>query len=148
MQMPYSSYMYTIDDTYRAKLWGSFWSAYTDVPQNTQFSPVIDSIAWDIDGDGNAEMCSMRYGPTSGLFSVTLLASPAEPTASGQEFEDTFVLKGSYELSFVVSPDQKLKIRGEDTNDPERTVWFDMGVKDGHIVLQCEEEDLYFSMYQ
>ena len=144
---------------YAERLLSSCWAAATqfledlsdtaaqpggDIPFVPQtYSPIIDTIDYDIDRDGKAEGCTLTYGPTSGLFSVTLYASPVE-SASEDMCKDTFVLMGAYDLSFVVSEAGTLQIKGEDLNEAGRTVWFDVALKDGHIVLQCEEEGMVF----
>lgn len=63
-------------------------------------TPLIDGVAYDLDGDGTKEMCSLTYGPTSGLFSFRFNASSMEPTASAPKYSETFVLTEVYHLSF------------------------------------------------
>lgn len=43
--------------------------------ESVPFDPVIDSILFDLDGNGVPEDCTMTYGPTSGLFTVVISAS-------------------------------------------------------------------------
>ena len=49
---------------------------YTIVSDDSDidYSPIIDSAAFDIDGDGVKEDCFITFGPTSGLFTVTISA--------------------------------------------------------------------------
>ena len=142
IQMPHSSYLYTIDDAYKAKLEGMFWAEYQDVQE--PFTGIIDSVSFDIDGDGKQEMCTLGHGPTSGLFSFTFMASPMEVTASTPKYSEVFVMAGHYKLSFEIT-DGVLRIKGDSSGSDEKVVFFDVTVKDGHIVLQCEEEGIFFN---
>ena len=107
------------------------------------YSPIIDSISFDIDGDGKEEMCTLGYGPTSGLFSFTFIATPMEATASSPKYSEVFVLSGHYQLSFEVK-DGILRIRGDKSTSTDAPVYFDIAARDGHIYLQCEEEGIFF----
>ena len=133
--------MYTIDDVYRAKLEGLFWAQ--TYPQYIFTYPIIDSIVYDLDGDGMAETCTLGYGPTSGVFSFTFRAVSTVESDPDELLEDTFVLLKYYELSFEVK-DGNLVIRGTRQTIAKTTVWFDIAVRDGHIYLQCEEEGIFF----
>lgn len=122
-------------------------NAQSESEMGTQvYSPIIDSISYDIDGDGKTEMCTMTYGPTSGLFSFCLYASPMEITGAGAKYSEIYVLAGAYRLSFDVTSGNKLRIRGESHGDTGETVYFDVAVREGRIVLACEDEELLFNM--
>lgn len=149
------------EDEYNRQLRDGCWETATDYLENLKvqdsaqsagttqivpqpaYSPVIDSIIYDIDGDGRNEICTLTYGPTSGLFSFCLNASPMEE-ATGTTYSETYVLMGAYQLSFDLAENGSLRIKGESVNESEEDVFFDIAVKDGRIVLQCEEEELLF----
>ena len=118
----------------------------TQIIPQPAYSPVIDSIIYDIDGNGKNEICTLTYGPTSGLFSFCLNASPMEASA-GTAYSETYVLMGAYQLSFDLDGNGRLRIRGESVNESEEDVFFEIAVKDGRIVLQCEEEELLFDTH-
>jgi hypothetical protein len=152
------------EDEYNRQLRAECWKTATDYLENlkaqssaqpggttqiipqTAYSPVVDSIIYDIDGDGKNEVCTLTYGPTSGLFSFCLNASPME-TSAGTAYSETYVLMGAYNLSFDLDRDGKLRIKGESLDESEETVFFDMVVKEERIVLQCADEELLFQMY-
>lgn len=140
--MPHSSYHYTIDDAYRARLEGLFWAQ--TYPQYTFTYPIMDKIVYDLDGDGMAEACTLGYGPTSGLFSFTFGAASTTDLDSDKPLSEAFVLSGHYTLSFELQK-EKLVIRGDRTGTDSETVYFDIAVRDGHIYLQCKEEGIFFS---
>jgi hypothetical protein len=106
----------------------------------TEYGLVIDSILYDIDGDGEVDSCSLTPGPTSGLYSFCMNVT----TASGNQSSCTYVLMGSYNLSFDLADDHTLRIKGEDTSRPDDVVYFDIVVEGNRIILQCEDEDLLF----
>ena len=143
VQMPHSSYLYTIDDAYRAEIERLFWGISQDISQPS-YTGVIDSILFDVDNDGVQELCTLGYGRTSGLFSFVFHVAPFSNTdANTDGLECIVVLAGHYNLSFETQSG-KLRIRGETTTQPHKTVWFDIAVRDGHIHLQCEEEGIFF----
>ena len=109
---------------------------------DAQFNmPLIDSISYDIDHDGKNEMCTLTHGFTSGLQSFCIYASGMEYTA-GTEYCDHYVYFGPYDLSFAITTDQKLRIKGTH-REKEETVYFDIdSVKDGRIYLHCEKDGI------
>jgi hypothetical protein len=115
----------------------------THIGQYAEYALVISSILYDLDGDGQNEQCSLTYGPTSGLFSFVFRASPADATIPDPKYSATYVLSGHYDLSFDLTADGALRIKGEDPAGTGETVYFDVAVKDGKIVLQCEEEGIF-----
>lgn len=103
-----------------------------------EYKPYIDKIDYDIDGDGAEETVTLTYGPTSGLFSITLYATSA---AKSVEYVDTFVLGPYYDFSFAVE-EGTLRLKGvSDQSTPPNTS-IDVGLKDGHITLWCEDENV------
>jgi len=98
----------------------------------------IDKIAYDMDGDGRNETCTLTHGPTSGLFSIRTYISSED-----HSYIETYVLRSHYNLSFEIAESGQLRIRAEHTLDPTDIVYFDIAVKDGRILLQCEDEGIF-----
>ena len=73
VQMPYSSYAYTIDDKYRQFLEDLFWGDSNPVLGVYSTNYCIDEADFDIDSDGVKEHCALYYGPTSGICTVALV---------------------------------------------------------------------------
>jgi hypothetical protein len=63
---------------------------------------------------------------------------------SDPKYSATYVLRGHYDLSFDLTADGGLRIKGEDPSDTNEVVYFDIAVKDGELVLQCEDEEIFF----
>lgn len=101
----------------------------------TEYHLVIDSILYDIDGDGKVDSCTLTPGPTSGLYSFCMNVN----TASGNRYSCTYVLMGAYDLSFDLADDRTLRIKGQESDE---VVYFDIGLEDGNLMLFCEAEDL------
>jgi hypothetical protein len=116
----------------------------THIGQYAEYALVISSILYDLDGDGQNERCSLTYGPTSGLFSFVFHASPVDAANPEPKYSATYVLRGHYDLSFDLTADGGLRIKGEDPSDTNEVVYFDIAVKDGELVLQCEDEENFF----
>ena len=113
-------------------------------PGGTTATPLIDSISYDIDGDGQIEMCTLIHGPTSELFSFCFYASPIEATAAGAKYSATYVLGGSYALSFDFTEDGDLRIKGENADISNETMYIDIHVNNDSVILQCEKEGIIF----
>jgi hypothetical protein len=116
----------------------------THIGQYAEYALVISSIIYDLDGDGQNERCSLTYGPTSGPFSFVFHASPVDAANPDPKYSATYVLRGHYDLSFDLTADGGLRIKGEDPSDTNEVVYFDIAVKDGELVLQCEDEEIFF----
>ncbi len=115
----------------------------THLGQYADYAFVISSILYDLDGDGENERCSLTYGPTSGLFSFVFNAASVDAANPDPKYSATYVLSGHYDLSFDLTADGVLRIKGEDPSDTGEAVYFDVAVKDGELVLQCEEEGVF-----
>lgn len=107
--------------------------------QPAVYGLIIDKTVHDIDGDRKDDVCTLTYGQTSGLFSFCFNVSSEYST-----YRETYVLSGHYLLSFEIAENGKLRIKGEHNIDPTKVVYFDVSLKDGHILLQCEEVGIFF----
>ncbi len=115
-------------------------------PGAAVISPLINSISYDIDGDGELELCSIHYGPTSGLFSIVFYASPMESSLFDPEYSAVCTFFGVYNLSFEIAEDGALRLRGDDVNNPGKVVYFDIALEGEHIILTSDEEPVYSHM--
>ena len=128
---PLSSYYYEINDAYRSKIKEMFWAAipFADF---SQYSPVIDTATFDIDGDGDWENCTMRSGNTSGLFTFLFIVKDKE---TGEvEYESRFYSQ-VYELSFEKGLDGITRVKAVTRDETPVTHIFDISIKDGYVNL-------------
>ncbi len=95
-----------------------------------QYEVLYGVAVGDIDGDGIEEKCSLGMGPTSGRFSFTFKAS----NDTGVEYSQVFY-SNVYTLSFVTDENGKLLVRGEEKGENAKVHFFEIGVKDGNIIL-------------
>lgn len=111
----------------------------TQIGENTQFSPIIDAAAFDIDGDGKQEQCTLGYGPTSGLFTFTL--SVWEIGEANSRYEYFNIFNGiAGDLSFAQMDDgMKLRLVPQ-TGDP--VIYYSFSVRNGNIVLSADGEEV------
>lgn len=103
------------------------------------YSPIIDSIDFDIDSDGIQENCALSYGPTSGVFSFYF-----EVSENGREEYTTLITAPHQILGFTVV-DEELKVKGiftksVSTYDKEVTEikLYDIVIENGVIMLYCD----------
>lgn len=96
-----------------------------------EMKAAYDTVSADIDGDGTTEECVLEYGRTSGIFSFTFSASKNGVT----KYQDAFFPAEWYDLCFVETSDGKIKVKGLTQGDYPEAHFFDISVKDGHIVL-------------
>ncbi len=138
--MPHSSYAYTIDDAYKAKLNQLFWSDFSDsITSYTEplySSLIIDEGIFDIDGDGKEEHCFMSYGPTSGIFtfSITVFEN-GEP-----EYFNLFTCPWTTLRFEITEKDQGILAR-KDTNEE---TYLTMAIEDGNIVIYSDAQDVLY----
>ena len=102
---------------------------------HSEYSAVIDSILYDLDGDGALESCTLTYGPTSGLFSFRFSVCSTDESDPDPDFYRDYVPVGAYDLSFELAGDGSLRIKGVDTNDREKVVYFRCSITDDGIVI-------------
>ena len=133
---PLSSYLYEITDEYREKVTELFWST---VPygSSSEYSPVIDTATFDIDGDGKEEQCALNTGPTHGIFTFVLSVSE-----NGKlEYYNIYTgLAG--EISFESTTDEtKLHLVPLGKSEP---IDYSFSVRNGNIVLTANGENLAY----
>lgn len=117
-----------------------FGIKYTVKPLNEKdFSPIIDSIVFDIDKDGRDESCVLRYGPTSGVF--TFILSVSENGKA--EYFNIFHSKTFYNLSFEVQ-DGTLTLKGMTQEDNPKTEIYDFVVDGTNISLASDAQDISY----
>ncbi len=140
IQMPHSSYAYTIDDVYREKLNELFWSE-NPVVDSSQYSPIIDMVTFDIDGDGKEEQCLLNYGPTSGLFTFILSASENGVLEYFNIFDSPYL-----KLSFERNSEGQVILVGVDSDD--HVLYMKIGVYGGNIIISSDDQDNFYWWYR
>ena len=131
---PISSYAYNIDANYQLEVETLFWSTFPKIPE-VDFGNVMDTMTFDIDGDGIEEDCTLGPGITSGLFSFTLsVYENGEP-----EYYNVFAMAFHY-LSFEKMPDGEVLLRGTTQGSNSEVHYFRFGVEDGNITLTSEDQ--------
>ena len=93
------------------------------------------SVEYDIDGDGETELCLLGYGPTSGVNSFTVCVIGE----NGIEAND-FITCNHGGICFEES-ESTLYIVTEDTNGEKSR--YEVAVKDSHIVLSGDNGNLF-----
>ncbi len=132
---PLSSYVYRIDAAYRAKIKEMFWATmpYAD---SSQYSPIIDTANFDIDGDGKEEQCALSAGPTSGLF--TFIFSVSE----NGNLEYFNIFNSPYtELKFKKNAEGIMMLVGK---SGEKVCYMGMDISDGNIVISSDEQEISY----
>ena len=132
---PLSSYYYEINDAYRSKVKEMFWATIPLV-DSSQYSPIIDTATFDIDGDGKNEQCSLSAGPTSGLF--TFIFSVSE----NGNLEYFNIFNSPYtELQFQKNTEGVMMLVGK---SGEKTCYMGMDISDGNIVISSDEQEVSY----
>ena len=67
---PISSYAYEIDKAYTARVKWLLLGTPIEDGGDLLYAVPINTVVYDVDGDGLLETCVLSYGPTSGLFTV------------------------------------------------------------------------------
>jgi len=138
IQMPHSSYAYTIDKAYREEVEALFWSDFPIISA-TSYSPIIDKATFDIDADGKEENCTLACGPTSGLFTFTLAVWEPSKNGGTREFYNVF-LSDAGEICFAETENGwKLRLKPQFS---EKEIDYDFSVRDGNIVLTSDGNSL------
>ena len=94
------------------------------------YSPIIDSINYDVDGDWFGETCVLSYGPTSGLFTFVVTAWEDGKVEHFGCFCTQF-----YHLSFAEDASGTVHIQGVTQDENPETVYFDMTATNGIVQL-------------
>ena len=132
---PLSSYYYEIDDTYKTNIEKLFWSTVPYV-DSYQYSPIIDTATFDIDGDGKDEQCTLSAGPTSGLF--TFIFSVSE---NGNLECFNIFNSAAMNLHFEKNAEGVMMLVGK---VGDKTRYMGMDVSDGNIVISSDEQDISY----
>ena len=132
---PLSSYYYEIDDTYKTNIEKLFWSTVPYV-DSYQYSPIIDTATFDIDGDGKDEQCTLSAGPTSGLF--TFVFSVSE---NGELEYFNIFNSAAMNLHFEKNAEGIMILVGK---VGDKTRYMGMDVSDGNIVISSDEQDIFY----
>jgi hypothetical protein len=120
--MPHSSYLYTIDLAYQQKVEQLFWGDFPGITVE-DFGVIIDTMTFDVDGDGKDEVCTIGPGPTSGVYSFTFTATEdGEP-----EYYNVFT-GAFYYLSFEKMPGGAVRLRGVTQGADPEIHYFKIGV--------------------
>jgi len=101
--------------------------------------PVYDSIAFDVDGDGKQESCTLGYGKTSGVFTFAFTA--ADTGSRQMKYNNTFCSE-CYDFSFVRGDDGVVRVQGINPAVSSQTHLYDIAVVDGNIHLTEGSQDL------
>ena len=102
----------------------------------SQYSTVIDTANFDIDGDGKEEQCALSVGPTSGLF--TFIFSVSE----NGNLEYFNIFNSPYtELKFEKNAEGRMLLVGK---SGEKTCYMGMDISDGNIVLSSDEQEVSY----
>lgn len=140
---PLSSYFYEIDDIYCKYIKDLFWSTLP-LLEPTAFGVIIDSSTFDIDNDGKDEHCVLTYGPTSGLFTIVFTA--VEVGERDPEYINTFNYPGqTAKFHKTKNGEEKIKCVYNDYENgafSQRSVFLDIEIEDGNIVLKDGDENI------
>lgn len=124
IQMPISSYAYTINDQYRQAVTELFWSA-----AGLPYRNYITGAYFDVDGDGKQEQCNLYYGPTSGLFTIVLTVFEED-----LEYMNVYNMPCAGEMFFVPT-DKGIVLRVSPYTDKSTVFDYAFSVRDGNIIL-------------
>ncbi len=134
IQMPHSSFAYKIDQNYQNKIEKLFWTDFPIV-EATSYQGFIDTATFDIDGDGINEECTLRYGPTSGIFTFVFTASEQGKV----EYTNTFSCSHT-DLHFEKNTEGKMMLAGR---KGDTLSYAEMGVENGNIVITSDDMEVF-----
>jgi len=139
---------------YEEQLQNSCWASATAYIENRNagqsitesvYGDVIDRIIYDIDTDGKDEICTLIYVKTNGVFSFCFDISSAEENSTYIKYRQSYILRRYDSLSFDLAENGQLRIRAERNIDSNDVVYFDITLKDGDILLHCDEEGIFLT---
>ena len=140
-QMPHSSYIgeYWIvvngeDPAYKRaeyirKIEGMLFS--NKAPES--ISVAVASAKFDIDRDGEREMCTIRLGWTSGRYSFQFVVQNLNTGAL--EYDTLFYSPVYDDLSFCEGEDGTVRVQGITQGENPETHYYDIAIKDGQVSL-------------
>lgn len=108
--------------------------------------PIYDTAAFDVDGDGKKEKCSLGYGSTSGVFSFSFTAwDESSEDSSMPKYYCDFRTPYYSNISFVTCEDGVTRIRGWSGSDDKVTkeYLFDIVFRDAGIALYTYSKTIY-----
>ena len=117
---------------------------YSQYPILDYARALIDSVEYDIDNDGTKELCELRYGPTSGLFTFMLAAYE-----NGElEYCNIFLSEWG-ELSFKEQSDGSVGVLLiPNANEDELLLeLYEISLSDGNIRLALGDSNLYLEYW-
>lgn len=132
---PLSSYCYVIDDTYRSKIKEKFWYSIP-LADSSQYSPIIVTANFDIDGDGKEEQCALSAGHTSGVFTFIFSVSESGNLEYFNIFNSPYT-----ELKFEKNAEGIMTLVGK---SGEKTCYMGMDISDGNIVISSDEQEISY----
>ncbi len=144
--MPYSSYAYNIDDGYRQKLKELFWSTNfaMDVSLTKWAPPVFAAAAFDIDGDGREEQCTIGSGPTYGLFTFAVSVWEIDGSNRRLEYFNIFCGIGFDGTVSFAETDDGMKLRLIPLRESLEPIDYAISIEDRNIVLTANGETLWY----
>ena len=139
--MPISSYAYTIDDNYTQKINELFWGEKI-VYQMPTYEIIFDTVSFDIDDDGIKEICSLGYGPTSGIYTFTITVYENNEL----EYFNIFASLGISDIHFETNENGQVQLCGTKytlDNEPS-TQYMSMTILDGNVSIFCDEQNICY----
>ena len=98
---------------------------------------MIDTVVFDVDGDGKDEYCVLGPGSTSGVFSFTFYAFDTESELP--KYEQVFVTEFYY-LSFVRDfLSNSVYIKGVTQGEEPQTHYYAPIIRNGQVLLEKTE---------
>ena len=99
---------------------------------DTVYAQQHDSATFDIDGDGEEELCRLQYGRTSGVFTFIFLVQDKD---TGEVEYKSVIYSRWYDLSFQKGADGVTRVEGITLGDDPETHLFDISIKEGYVYL-------------
>lgn len=94
-------------------------------------SRIIDFFYADIDGNGVYDIGLLGFGPTSGLYTVTLDIFMNETTG----YHQILIPNEHYDLSFSTPADGGIQLQAVTGDTKAETHWFDLSFEDGNMLI-------------
>ncbi len=104
---------------------------FTNSPKS--YSPIIDTVEYDIDEDGITEVCTLTVGPTSGLYTFCFKVTENGETEYDNVFYSRYFVEG-----FHIDEKGKLKIEAYALNS-EECIYMAVSTTASDIVLSTDD---------